>query len=109
MRIVSTALLWALLLAGGCSDPPNVGAACTAMGGCDDGLMCDVAVPGGYCTAACTTAGVRAECPEGSVCDSLSGTGLTCTRICKQQTDCRSELECNGTSGSDVKACKPKA
>jgi hypothetical protein len=108
MRILSTALMGALLLAAGCSDPPNVGGACTATGGCDEGLTCDVAVPGGYCTAACTTPGVRAECPEGSLCDSVSGTGMTCTRICTQQTDCRSDLECNGTTGSGAKTCKPK-
>ena len=100
--------MWALFLAAGCSDPPNVGGTCTATGGCDEGLTCDVAVPGGYCTAACTIPGVRAECPEGSLCDSVSGTGMTCTRICTQQTDCRSDLECNGTTGSGAKTCKPK-
>ena len=28
--------------------------------------------------------------------------------ICKSAADCRSDQDCNGVSGSNIKACKPK-
>ena len=111
---------WSLSLCGGlalltmslagCSDPPNVGNLCTAPAqGCDEGLICETSVPGGYCTKVCTVQGSADGCPEGSVCDDLAGTeSFVCSRTCKQQTDCRADLECNGTTGSAVKICKPK-
>jgi hypothetical protein len=94
----------------GCEDPPNIAATCTAPAmGCDDGLTCETAIPGGYCTKACVTQGSRAECPSGSVCDDAAGTGaLLCSRTCQTQSDCRGDLECNGTTGSSVKICKAK-
>lgn len=97
-----------LLLASCGGDPPNVGGTCTATSGCDDELSCNTTVPGGYCTAACTTSGSTEECPENSVCDSVSGAAITCVKICKTSDDCRSDLDCNGVSGSNIKACKPK-
>ena len=90
-----------------CGDP-NVAGPCTTADQCDDDLTCDTSVPGGYCTAACTTSGSTDECPDGSVCDALSGTAVTCVKICKGADDCRSDLDCNGVSGSSIKACKPK-
>ncbi len=109
MRFTLTCAL--LLLTGilaGCSDRPNVGGACTATGGCDQGLTCDVAVVGGYCTKSCTTQGATSGCPEGSVCDQFGGSALSCAKICQNQSDCRVDLECNGTSGSSAKICKIK-
>jgi hypothetical protein len=100
-----------LMVPAGCSStPPNVGATCLAdAGGCDPGLFCDTQIDGGYCTAPCSTAGSTNGCPEQSVCASISGgSGTECARICNVQTDCRSDLECNGTTGSSVKVCKPK-
>ncbi|MBA3538651.1 MAG: hypothetical protein H0T79_03410 [Deltaproteobacteria bacterium] len=91
-----------------CSDPPNIGATCTTSGGCDDGLTCETAVPGGYCTAACTTSGSTDECPEAAVCDSVEGAAITCVQICSTKADCRADLDCNGVSGTNIKACKPK-
>jgi hypothetical protein len=92
-----------------CSDPPNVGGTCTANGGCDDGLTCETAAAGGYCTQACTTPGSTDECPEGSVCDAIIGTTISCVKICKEGGgECRSDQSCNGITGSDIKACKPK-
>jgi hypothetical protein len=109
MRSVLLAVLIFAPAFAGCSDPPNIGALCTvAKGGCDKGLTCDESVTGGYCTSACTTVGSRSECPEGAVCDSLSGGAPSCINVCTVQTDCRPDLECNGVSGSDVKACKMK-
>ena len=101
-------LLVVMLIAACGDDPPNVGGTCAAADGCDEGLTCNTIVPGGYCTASCTTSGSTSECPEDSVCDSISGTAVTCVKICKSSDDCRSDLDCNGVSGSNVKACKPK-
>jgi len=108
-RCLVMILILASVLSAGCGgNPPNVGGTCTATGGCDEGLTCNVSIAGGYCTAACTTPGVRAECPDGSWCDVIAGSTTACTRVCNVQQDCRSDLECNGTSGSGVKTCKPK-
>ncbi len=98
-----------LILLAACGDDPlNVGATCTATAGCDDDLMCNTTVPGGYCTAACTTSGSTEQCPDGAVCDTISGTAIACVQICKAADDCRADLDCNGVSGSNIKACKPK-
>jgi hypothetical protein len=95
-------------LGAGCGDhQPNVGATCTATGGCDTGLTCNLAVPGGYCTQPCVTPGIRSGCPDGALCDTLGSTP-SCTRVCNIQQDCRADLECNGTTGSSLKTCKPK-
>lgn len=100
----------AALAATTCGSDPNVGATCTATAGCDKGLTCDTAVPNGYCTKACTTVASKDECPDGSICDSLSSSaGLSCVKICSEHTDCRGDLECNGVSSTNVKACKLKA
>src|SRR5262245_21235998 len=109
MRI-SSLLTLPLLMLLACSDPPNVGGTCMAPAkGSDDGLTCDTAIPAGYCTKPCATAGSTSECPEGSVCDEFSGgAALSCVKICQQQADCRLDLECIGTSGSRLKGCKIK-
>lgn len=77
-------------------------------GDCDDDLSCETAVPGGYCTKPCTTTGSTDGCPDGSICDALSGTAVSCVKICKNASDCRADLDCNGVSGTNIKACKPK-
>ena len=100
------ALVFSLAACGG--DPPNVGGTCTPTSGCDPDLTCNTVVPGGYCTAACSTSGSTDQCPESSICDAVSGTALTCVKICKVSTDCRTDLDCNGVSGTNIKACKPK-
>jgi hypothetical protein len=89
-------------------DPPNVGSACTATDGCDEELMCDTTVPAGYCTKACTMAGSTSECPEESICDAVAGTAMECVKTCKTSADCRTDQDCNGVTGSNIKACKPK-
>jgi hypothetical protein len=108
LRTLPIVLLLSTFL--GCGDEePNVGAACASGGGaCDKGLTCNVGFAGGYCTVACTTTGTTAGCPEGSICDSVTGAGTTCVRVCKTSSDCRAGIDCNGVSGSNVKACKPK-
>lgn len=105
MRILPVLVIF-LIACGG--DPPNVGGTCTTAGGCDDDLTCNTTVPGGYCTASCTTSGSTDECPEESVCDAISGAAISCVKICKVSEDCRADQDCNGVSGSNIKACKPK-
>jgi hypothetical protein len=110
MRALSAVFIAALAMVSACGNPPDVSGTCTApANGCDQGLTCDTTVANGYCTKSCTTTGSTTECPEGSVCDSLSGLALSCVKICTQQSDCRSDLSCNGVSGSNLKACKIKA
>ena len=108
MRFSGPAIILLLISSACGSDPPNVGATCTATGGCDEALMCNTTIPGGYCTTSCTTSGATDQCPEESVCDAVAGTALNCVKICKTGTDCRSDQDCNGVSGSNIKACKPK-
>lgn len=98
-----------ILLAVACGgDPPNIGGTCTATDGCDEDLTCDTAIPGGYCTTSCTTSGSTEQCPDEAVCDTVAGAALTCVKICKTGADCRADQDCNGVSGSNIKACKPK-
>jgi len=107
LRIMPAVLLLTAVL--GCGDdPPNVGATCTAAGGCDKGLTCNTGFAGGYCTVACTQTGTTAGCPEGAICDAVTGVGTTCVRVCQTSSDCRAGVDCNGVSGSNIKACKPK-
>ena len=103
---LSCAFISAALGCGG--GPPNIGATCAVAADCDDGLTCNTAAIGGYCTKACTTSGSTTQCPEGAVCDAISGTAISCVKICKVSTDCRADQDCNGISGSNIKACKPK-
>ena len=94
----------------GCaSDRAPIGGSCETNGGCERDLLCDTTIPGGYCTKACATPGQASECPEGAVCDAVAGKGVQCVQICQRHEDCRSSLDCNGVSGTNIKACKPKA
>jgi hypothetical protein len=93
----------------GCGDSGHaVGGSCGAGGDCADGLRCDTTIPGGYCTKDCTTAGSTDECPEGAVCDEVTGAQVYCVQICQTSADCPDTLDCNGVSSSNLKACKPK-
>lgn len=102
------AICLVLLLAACGEAPPNVGAACDGDQACDEGLSCELAVAGGYCTRDCTRSGDTSECPEDSICDDIFGAATACVRICQSSADCREDQDCNGVSGSNVKACKPK-
>ena len=109
LRSFLPGLLAASLLAlVGCSDPPNISGTCAVADDCDDDLTCNTAVAGGYCTVACTVSGSTDECPDDSICDTVAGAALSCVKICKAAADCRTDLDCNGVSGSNIKACKPK-
>jgi len=99
-------LIGSALSVAGCGGT-NVGQSCTTNSDCSNGLSCNTAQPGGYCTKGCSQEGSITECPGGSVCSSQGG-GLLCAAVCQSQGDCRSEYECNGVSNSDSKSCRPK-
>jgi hypothetical protein len=112
MRITCSFVLAAALgLLVACGPPADgIGIDCASAGDCEDSQMCITEVPSGYCTASCTTPGMRAECPEGAICDQVSldsGNQNLCVLECEAQDDCREGYQCNGVTGSDVKACKP--
>jgi hypothetical protein len=56
----------------------------------------------------CDTSGSQDECVEGAICDSGDGDAAVCLAICEVQEDCPADEDCNGVSGSNVKACHPK-
>lgn len=97
----------AALFAAGCGGS-SVGRPCTTDSDCDTGQTCYTDVPGGYCSRGCSAEGSTTDCPGGTVC-ALHSTRLLCSAVCQQQSDCRTEYECNGLSGAEVKACRPKA
>lgn len=53
---------------------------------------------------------VAGECDEGLVCGKRSDTSsdLVCLKQCSTQADCAGTEDCNGVSGSSLKACRPK-
>jgi hypothetical protein len=59
---------------------------------------------------ACETRGSQDECVENAICD-LKGTDdaePVCLKVCKDAAECASTEDCNGVSGSNIKACTPK-
>jgi hypothetical protein len=59
---------------------------------------------------ACETRGSQDECVDGAICD-LKGTSETepvCLKVCTDAAQCASTEDCNGVSGSNIKACTPK-
>jgi len=74
------ALLIAILL-GGC-------------GGADIGEECD-------------DTGSTDECVDGAICDTVEGDRAVCLALCDDSDDCEADEDCNGVSGSNLKACHP--
>lgn len=60
---------------------------------------------------ACETRGNQDECVENAVCDTAATTDSEpiCLKVCKDTTECAADEDCNGVSGSNIKACKPKS
>jgi hypothetical protein len=59
---------------------------------------------------ACETRGSEDECVDGAVCE-VKGTDDTapvCLKVCKDAAECASSEDCNGVSGTNIKACTPK-
>lgn len=90
-------------------DPVQIGDTCSTNDRCQSsGYACETSVPGGYCSSLCTVRGQQAECPDEAVCDAIGNVTNICVRICEDGTDCRSDQTCNGVTGTNIKACKPK-
>lgn len=99
LRILVTLLAFAMLLtASACN--PAVGDECQSNLECDTSTdsVCDVTVPGGYCTVAdCVPNG----CPDDSVCVEFDDVTSNCMEACLKDGDCRDTHVCRavGTYG----------
>ena len=53
---------------------------------------------------------VDGECDDGLVCGKKSddSNDLFCLKQCSAQSDCAGNEDCNGVSGSSLKACRPR-
>lgn len=58
----------------------------------------------------CETEGSTDDCVDGAVCGKRSDTDGTpvCLKVCTTDTDCSSGENCNGVTGSSIKACRIK-
>ena len=75
--------------------------------GCASMLTLACGGGGGGVGEACDTRGSTEECEEG-VCDEEESGAVVCLAICVDQEDCLADEDCNGVSGSNLKACHPK-
>ncbi|MFO0760810.1 MAG: hypothetical protein U0359_30315 [Byssovorax sp.] len=55
---------------------------------------------------ACDAEGQTDVCEDGAVCGKAVD-ALQCLKICVEKTDCPAGYDCNGVSGSSIKACRP--
>lgn len=86
----------------------SIGDSCAPSDGCgSDDLVCRGDFPGGLCTKGCTAEGDTESCDGNSIC-SAQFRALLCVPRCKEQSDCREGYQCNGISGSNIKACQVK-
>ena len=80
----------------------QVGDTCQSNAECNtqDGAICDVSVPDGYCTVAqCVPNG----CPDSSVCVRFDEETSYCMQVCLTSEECRTEHSCRdiGTYGDE--------
>jgi hypothetical protein len=59
---------------------------------------------------ACETRGSQDECVDGAVCevDGTDDTAPKCLKVCKDASECAATEDCNGVSGTNIKACTAK-
>jgi hypothetical protein len=87
-------------------DPGAVGLSCTDNVSCADGLECNAAFPGGYCTAVCDSGN---DCPGGTLCRAFGDAGV-CVNTCIGDTDCRNGYRCASVgdgAGNEYNVCEP--
>lgn len=85
-----------------------IGDSCSPSEGCgSDDLLCRGDFPGGLCTQGCSGEGDTESCDDDSVCVAQFRS-LLCMPRCQEQSDCREGYQCNGVSGSNIKACQVK-
>ena len=56
----------------------------------------------------CTNEGDTSECESGAVCAKNVSDVIQCLTICTDKSQCASTEDCNGITGSSLKACRPK-
>lgn len=101
-KLLSSLLLAFALAFGPSACTPGIGDECETNFECDtqDGAVCDVSVPGGYCTVNdCVPNG----CPDSSVCVEFNEIDSYCMSVCLVDDDCRPEHVCRevGTYGQE--------
>lgn len=102
LRVPCVAVCLAVPFFAGCPDS-GIGDSCSSAVACPNGLACDTALPGGYCTQPCSTLGNTDQClgtPDLSdaVCSSFDG-GLICAGGCGAAAPCRSGYTCRPIAG----------
>jgi hypothetical protein len=91
MRFVLLLLLGLLLV--GCETA--IGDSCSASTystDCPDGSVCDISLPGGYCTK--TPCFDDEDCPGAAVCVHFDNGETYCMAPCNESSDCRKRYEC---------------
>ena len=90
MVFMAMVLALSCLLAAGCA--PAIGDSCETSVECgNEGEICDVTVPDGYCTIkGCTLGG----CPDSSICVRFDHETSYCMASCEAADDCRDRLAC---------------
>lgn len=56
----------------------------------------------------CEDVGKTDECEDGLICGADTGGAVVCLKLCAEDTQCPADRECNGVSGTNVKACRLK-
>lgn len=56
----------------------------------------------------CDEEGADGECEDGAVCAKDTSDTPMCLKQCTEQSDCAADEECNGVTGSSLKACRMK-
>ncbi len=78
---------------------PGIGDECASNTECNsqEGAICDVSIPGGYCTVPnCVPNG----CPVNSVCVEFDRDNSFCMEACLADSDCRDEHVCREDLGN---------
>jgi len=113
MRIVRSAILFALLYLSLISCAPAIGDTCEGDANCNlqDRSFCDLSIPDGYCTLDNCNPG---SCPDDAVCVAFDETTTFCLEACASDDDCRrrsasSDLSCIDDGVHDPYCYRPQA
>jgi len=87
----------------------TVGDSCQDEADCDQGLVCDVEFPGGYCLKQNCNIYNSESCPDSAQCTYFAETEMTyCLAKCNENDDCRTNYECSSVSNNEYRVCLPK-
>jgi hypothetical protein len=72
-------------------------------------LALGVACSGGKAIGeTCTSEGSTSECESSAVCAKDTSDVIKCLKVCVDKSACGATEECNGVTGSSIKACRIK-